>query len=186
MNQLSIFENVWIDVVGYEGLYQVNGKGEVKSLNYRNTGKEKIMRTWKNNKGYLYVDLCKNCKYERFLVHRLVYEAFYGKIPAGMEIDHIDTNRQNNSVENLRCVTHKENKNNQITKVKSRENTRKICGKPVIQYTKDGQFVKRWECGIDIKRELGYDQANISACCLGKYKQAYGYVWKHEEKDQAA
>lgn len=184
MNQLSIFDDVWIDVVGYEGLYQVNGKGEVKSLNYRNTGKKKIMRTWKNNNGYLYVDLCKNYKYERFLVHRLVYEAFYGKIPDGMEIDHIDTNRQNNRVENLRCVTHKENRNNQITKVKSRENTRKIFGKPVIQYTKDKQFVKRWECQIDIERELGYSQQNISACCHGKYKQAYGFIWEHEE-DQA-
>lgn len=185
MNQLNIFEKSWVDIEGYEGLYQVNGRGDVKSLNFRNTGNEKIMKPYKMKNGYFVIDLCKHSKYERFLVHRLVYETFYGKIPAGMEIDHIDTIRDNNRVENLRCVTHKENRNNQITKVKSRENTRKICGKPVIQYTKDGQFVKRWECQIDIERELGYGQQNISACCRGKLKTAYGFIWKHEE-DQAA
>lgn len=49
-------------------------------------------------------------------VHRLVYQQFVGKIPKGYEIDHIDTNKQNNRVDNLRAVTKKENMNNPLTK----------------------------------------------------------------------
>ena len=202
MNQLNLFWETWLDVVGYEGLYQVNGRGDVKSLNYKHTGKEKIMRTWKNN-GYLQLQLWKNGKYERFLVHRLVYEAFYGKIPEGMEIDHIDTIRDNNSVENLRCVTHKEQySKNQNTKKRQEEVNKKTAQDPewkkkhaelakmksipVNQYTLDGEFIKTWPSAREIERELGFNNTNISKCCLGKYKQAYGSIWKYKQKDQAA
>lgn len=102
----------WRPVVGYDGLYEVSNLGRVKS--YWN-GNKKILKPYKANNGYLQVSLCKDGIKSTWLVHRLVYEAFYGTIPAEMEIDHIDTNRQNNSVDNLRCVTHRENQNNQST-----------------------------------------------------------------------
>lgn len=130
MNQLNIFWETWLDVVGYEGLYQVNGRGDVKSLNYNGTGREKILRPSTLKNGYLQVMLYNNGKTEQLKVHRLVYEAFYGKIPEGMVIDHIDTNRQNNSVENLRCVTHKENVNNPITKKRMNEANKKKAKGP--------------------------------------------------------
>ena len=64
------------------------------------------------DKGYIKV----HTKVGSKLVHRLVYETFVGEIPQGYELDHINTIRDDNRLENLRCVTHKENSNNHLTR----------------------------------------------------------------------
>lgn len=175
MNQLNVFEESWIDI---EGKYQVNGRGEVKSLNYNQTGKEKLLKPFYTKDGYLQVDLCLQ-KRKSVRVHRLVWEAFYGKIPDGMEIDHIDTNRENNRLSNLRCVTSMENSQNPITKKRQADSAKRTFRKSVNQFTLEGEFVKAWTSTREIERELGYNHASISLCCNGKLKQAYGYVWKY-------
>lgn len=91
----------WKPVVGYEDFYEVSDWGRVKSLNYRNTGKEGIMKPSPDGDGYLHVDLSKNGEKEKFLVHILVMRAFIGKCPDGHEIDHYDWNPSNNRLENL-------------------------------------------------------------------------------------
>lgn len=195
MNQLNIFWETWLDVVGYEGLYQVNGRGDVKSLNYKRTSKEKILKPGKDKDGYLYVGLRKDGKRKDFKVHRLVYEAFYEKIKECMEIDHIDTIRDNNSVENLRCVSSKKNSNNPITKKRQEDAMKKLAQDPewkkkhaelakmksipVNQYTLDGEFIKTWPSAREIERELGINHSNISLCCKGINKSAGGSKWKH-------
>lgn len=52
-------------------------------------------------------------------------------------------------------------------------------GKPVLQYTMAGEFVKRWEKALDATKELGIDQSTIGRCCKGKQKTAGGYIWKY-------
>ena len=69
-------DEIWKDVVGFEGLYQVSNLGRVKSLNYKRTGKAKIMKPYKTKKGYLRIYLTKNNKIFRFRLHRLVAFAF--------------------------------------------------------------------------------------------------------------
>lgn len=91
----------WKPVVGYECLYEISNWGRVKSLNYRNTGKEWLMKPSPDKWGYLRVGLCKNGKKETLRVHQLVMEAFVGKCPAGHEVDHYDWNPSNNKLENL-------------------------------------------------------------------------------------
>ena len=71
----------------------------------------------KASAGYRRVRVSGN-KLDIVFVHRLVWETFNGEIPEGMEIDHINTIKTDNRLENLRCVTHKENCNNPITKIK--------------------------------------------------------------------
>lgn len=107
---------VWKDIVGYEGKYQVSNLGRVKSLNYLHTGKEKIMDggvTVHQYKNRIYkqrlVTLCKNGKQKHYYIHHLVYESFNGKIHDGYEIDHIDNNPENNIPENLQLLTRSEN-----------------------------------------------------------------------------
>ena len=75
-----------------------------------------------NRYGYSVVGISKP-KRKLIFVHRMVYEAFVGEIPQGYEIDHINTIRDDNSVENLRLVTHKENVNNPLTKQRHKGNT---------------------------------------------------------------
>ena len=82
---------IWKDIKGYEGLYQVSNFGNVKSLDYNRTGREEILKLIPCEKGsYVRVGLYKYKKCKLCSVHRLVYETFVGKIPKGMEVNHIN------------------------------------------------------------------------------------------------
>ena len=85
----------------------VSNFGNVKSLNYRHTNKERMLKT-QLYKGYVYVFLKRTKGYR---VHRLVYEAFIGPIPDGMQVNHIDEDKSNNRLDNLNLMTPKENCN---------------------------------------------------------------------------
>ena len=99
----------WRPVVGYEGRYEVSNFGRVKSLDYNHTGKEGIMKPKSNDRGYLYISLCKNRKKKSYQVHQLIMRAFVGECPEGHQVDHIDWNPRNNRLENLRYIPAKEN-----------------------------------------------------------------------------
>ena len=110
---------VWKDVVGYEGLYQVSDYGNVKSLsrtitkgNITYVTKDKILKQSVDSVGYPYVNLSDYKKQKTFRVHQLVAMAFLNHIPnkhKGLVIDHIDGNKLNNMTTNLQLITNKEN-----------------------------------------------------------------------------
>lgn len=104
----------WKPVKGYEGLYEVSNFGNIKSLNYRNTGKECILKNILNVNDYYHVTLCGKQRY----VHKLVAETFIPNPENKPCIDHIIpiSCGGTNCVENLRWCTHEENSNNRITK----------------------------------------------------------------------
>lgn len=111
---------IWRDIKGYEGLYQVSNWGNVKRIKhdisiFRNGRIEKrffserLLEPWKNRKGYMKVALRKNNKsYEKF-VHRLVAEAFMPIEDETLQVNHMDTNKENNTLNNLEWCTCKEN-----------------------------------------------------------------------------
>jgi hypothetical protein len=112
--QLELFEN-WRPVAGYEGLYIVSDWGRLMSL----PGKSKaggFRQLDKTKFGYFRVKLRKNDKNMTFMVHRLVAAAFIGPCPPNKEIDHIDGNRTNNTLPNLRYLTSSENQKAAITR----------------------------------------------------------------------
>ena len=114
---LNLEGEIWKDIEGYEGLYQVSNMGRVKSLNYSGCkGKERIMKQNFSDKGYLKISLKKNRKIKTFKTHRLVGIAFIPNVENKPEIDHINTIKTDNRVENLRFVTRKENNNNELTR----------------------------------------------------------------------
>lgn len=112
---------VWKDIEGYEGLYQVSNQGNVKSLNHRGTGKERILSKTFDPNGYWMVGLRKDGKTKLRMVHRLVAEAFIPNHDNKPCVNHINTIRTDNRLENLCWATHKEASNNPITRERSKK-----------------------------------------------------------------
>ena len=129
----------WRDIQGFEGLYQVSNLGNIKSLprikyyvdgRIRHNNEKVISLTHKD--GYTEVRLHKpkDVKGRIYKVHILVAQAFVPNPENKPYIDHINTVRDDNRVENLRWVTHKENMNNPITLERQRLSSRKRFDKP--------------------------------------------------------
>lgn len=154
-------------------MYEVSDYGQVFS-HYSN----KVLKPWKDKDGYLRVAIYKDGKHRNYFVHRIVWEVFNGKIPEGLVLDHCDGCKTNNCLNNLRCVTQKENCNNPVTRPKNTEALRNAHNKPVLQIDKmTGEVIRKWECSADVWRETGINYGNISECCNGKRKTASGYRW---------
>jgi hypothetical protein len=115
-------EEIWKDIPGYEGKYQVSNLGNVKSLNYNHTKKERVLKLGKNPGGYLMIVLCKENKKQTKTIHQLVAITFLNHIPCGPElvINHKNFNKLDNRVENLEIVTNRENTNRKHLKSTSK------------------------------------------------------------------
>lgn len=180
---------IWRDIKGYEGLYQVSSNGVIRSLDrylpMPNGGeklvKEKILKPNKINSGYLCVGLSKNGKTKNYLIHRLVGEHFIDNSNNLPQIDHINTDKTDNRVCNLKWVTSKGNMNNPLT-IDKINIINKKSSKPIIQFSKDGEFIRKWNSVMDAQRELGIDNSSIIRCCKGKQKTAGGYIWRYHYK----
>lgn len=107
---------IWKDIQGYEGIYQISNLGNVKSLSrtiYRKCGnyisKEKLLKQHVGTTGYYIVDLKKNGKRRTFKVHRLVAKAFLSELKDKPFVNHKDGDKLNNSVSNLEWCSQQEN-----------------------------------------------------------------------------
>ena len=170
-------KEIWVDIKDYEGLYMVSNYGRVKSLNYRNTGIEKILKAGKEKKGHMHVVIYKNGIKKQLNVHVLVAEAFLPNPYNKPIVHHIDENPDNNRVDNLMWVTEEQHRDLH-------------CSKPINQFDLEGNFIRRWKSSHEIERKLGIDQGVVLKCCKGWFyrkgklvnrKQAYGYIWKYAE-----
>ncbi len=173
---------IWRDVKGYEGLYQVSNLGRV-----RNSRTGKIIKPYKIKGGYLQLLLCKNGTVKHCLVHRLVAMTFpdlvdwtedaKGKPFNVLQVNHKDEfDKANNCVDNLEWCTAKYNINYgtfQFRKAISKS-------KPVLQYTLDGQFVAEYPSAMEAERQTGISHTKICMVCQGKRNKAGGYIWKYK------
>ena len=167
-------EEIWCPIKGYESQYQVSDKGRVRSLKF---GKERILKPGRDDGGYLLVSIWKNGEKKMCKVHRLVSQAFIPNPDNLPEVNHKDEDKTNNKVSNLEWCDRKYNQNYGTGIQRMAEK----LSKSVLQFTKDGEFVKEWKSATDVKRNLGYSKGNISSCCTGKLKSAYNFIWKFKD-----
>ena len=178
-------EEIWKDIKGYEGLYKVSNTGKIKSLNYRHTGREKMLNLSVNNKGYLIVKLWKNRKFKSFRLHRLVAEAFIPNPNNLPFINHKSEIKTQNNVENLEWCDAKYNNNYGTRKERVAEKTiNGKCSKTVLQIDKNtNEVISEFPSIHQVERQLGI--SHISECCLGKRNTAGKYKWKYKEESVA-
>ena len=168
---------IWKDIEGYKGHYQISNYGNVRSLK-----KDAFLMKGGYLKGYKIISLWKNGTGKMFRVHRLVAAAFIPNPDNKPCIDHIDGDRANNHADNLRWVTAKENSNNYNAPNTYKGKKINKGGKAVLQYDLEGNFIKEWVTTMEIQRQLNYHRSNISNCCNGLVKTAYNYIWRYKNE----
>lgn len=188
-------KEIWKDIKGYEGLYQVSNLGNVKSLkrkrfNYRlqkiiTVNSEKTLKSSLDGKNYLFVTLQNDKSRKNSKLHRLVAEAFIPNPNNLPQVNHIDGNKHNNNVNNLEWCSGSYNVQESFRLGLSKKGKFHPHSKPVIQYDLKGNFIKNWDCVIDAIKSLNlskYAHSSIGLCCKGKLNNAYGYKWRFIEK----
>lgn len=181
-------EEIWKDIKGYEGLYQVSNLGRVKSMlrkvphlgGYR-TIPERIVKFYlSSTTGYYMIKLCKNNIYKLYLVHRLVAEAFVSNPNNWPYINHKDEDRTNNKATNLEWCT--PNYNIEYSHV--REKSINKISIPVEQYDYDGNLIATYKSSVDAGKTLDVAPSSIRRCCNGEIGSVKGFLWKSKGIDK--
>ena len=181
---MKLFDIVWKDVSGFEGLYQVNNYGEVKSIcrfepNSGRAGmwyKERTLKQGKDRNGYLQVVLHKHGKPYTYKVHRLVAIEFLDNPENLPCINHKDENKQNNNIENLEWCDVKYNNNYNDRQIKISQKRKRS----VIQTDLLGNFIARYDSIKSAAKAVNGCAGHIIYCCKGKWKRHKNYMWEYE------
>ena len=173
---------IWKDVKDYEGLYAVSNLGRIKRVVGKGCKKERIIKP-NLVRGYCQVRLSKDGIVKSLYLHRVILEAF-NPIEGMDKLDcnHRDENKENNCLNNLEWLSHKENVNygtrNERAAAKLKNNP-KIS--EVVRCLDDKRLYPSMK---EASRQTGINIASISACCRGKRKSAGGKHWMLEEDYQ--
>ena len=165
---------IWKDIKGYEGEYQVSSLGRVKSLK-----RNKIRILWINRRnGYAYVTLSKNNIIKNARVHRLVADAFLPEDLSRPFINHKDGRKANNRLDNLeRCTASENLKHAYSIGLKDAPKSRKV-----YQFDLNGKLLAMWDSETEAAKAHNIHQPNIDKVCRGQRKTAGGYVWRFADE----
>lgn len=183
---------IWKDIKGYEGFYEVSNEGRVKSaprlvdtvMNCRHY-KTVILTPSLNDSGYYVVNLSKNGDTKTQRIHILVAEAFIPNLENKPCVDHINGIRNDNRVENLRWCTPKENSNFDLAiehlkeSHKNQKNENLI--KPVIQMNLEGDIIAEFNSPKEAAESVGCTRNAITKGCRENIK-IKGYLWKYKKE----
>ena len=178
-------EEIWKDINGFEGYYQISNQKRVKSIKrYVKHSKggskivnEKIIKPFFNGR-YFQVCLSKEGVIYEPSLHTLLAEAFIPNPNNLPYVNHKDCDTTNNNLDNLEWCTPSYNTNY------ADANTKRILNQqsktPIIQYDLKENFIKEWDSQQRASKELGINQPDIWRVLNGKRKTAGGFIWKYK------
>lgn len=172
---------VWKDIEGFEGLYQVSNLGRVKSLARKDIMgrpvKGVLMKQRKTRNGYLLVTLRRNGKRDDRLTHRLVAMAFLINPDNLPQINHKNEEKTNNMVSNLEWCSSKYNANYGTRNERIAKHVEKAREQPIYAITSLGH--RYYFCSIKKAAALlGLDGSDVSKCLNGKVKHHHGFSFE--------
>ena len=169
---------IWKDIIGFEGHYQVSNKGKIRSIK---NNKIKELKPYKEIKRCGYLSVYLRLPGQKFTkkVHRLVAEAFIPNPNGFPEVNHIDENKENNCVENLEWCTGEYNLC-YGTRLKRISESNKM---KVAQYSLNGELLEIFNSQGEAAEKTNSTQGGISDCIRGRIKTHNGYVWKKYVKN---
>jgi len=188
---------IWKDIEGFRGIYQVSNHGGLKSFKAKSYGR--ILKNTNAKGGYYSVVLRSHNGKVRFTrIHRLVAEAFIPNPNNLREVNHKDGNKQNNTVENLEWVTPSENiqdamkRSPQMVSGMNHYN-QFVRPKTIVQFSLDSKYIAEYPNAAEAAKSTGVCQRNIlQVASKEEYKpgrtrkQAGGFIWKYKEIEKVA
>lgn len=178
----SLDDEEWRDVPGYEGIYKISSFGRVLSSYSRKI----LVPCYSGNKHkqYYAITLVKDSVKKRYYIHKLVALAFIPNPNGYTDIDHINTNRDDNRVTNLRWCNQSMNMNNPITRAKIQASRAKgdrtcFCHREVVQL-KDGELINTFKTASSTQR-YGFEKYCVSSCCKGFSNSHRGFQWMYKD-----
>ena len=183
-----MIEEIWKDINGYEGQYQISNYGRVKSLSRFQDGrlrktKEFFIKQFESTYGYYQISLFKNHKKKNYRVHRLVAENFIEN-PKNMKVvNHIDGNKKNNRADNLEWVTYRENTHHawKLGLCSTDKNIYHTI--PIIKLNKNNKVIKIYKSEKEASIDNNISIKAINNCLRGISKTSGGYIWKYLKKE---
>ena len=179
-------KEIFMDIKGYEGSYQVSNLGNIRN------NKGRIMKQRKDRYGYMRISFRKDGNLKTYYVHRLVLQAFKANPDNKPHVNHLDENKENNNLNNLAWSTAAENnswgtKNSRANETKRKngvfdklaKNNNLNPPKKVLCITTG----KVYESAHDAARDLNLNNSAITQCCKGKYKRTKGYQFKYYDEE---
>ena len=186
MGNYNMEAEVWKDVEGYEGLYEVSSLGNVKSVSrtieqsngYSREFEGRVLKPGEKGKGYYFVCLFKENKGVSFYVHHLVAYNFLEKQETKKQINHINGDKKDNRLKNLELVTPSENALHSYRELNGSYNiNNKKLSQKVKQMDCERNIIKEFPSIREIGRQLGYNNYSLIKA-LNTGCKAYGYYWE--------
>ena len=176
-------------IKGYSGYY-ASDNGDIWSVK---RGAPRRLIPQLDHKGYEQIKLSYNGKSKTFKVHRIIASTFIPNPENKPQVNHIDENKRNNNMNNLEWCTCLENIRHGTGIARSAKSRRGLrvdnskaleaWRKPIVQYDKDGNFIKEWSSATEAGDALNIGSSHITSCCRHKRLSTGGFKWEYAREN---
>lgn len=180
----------WYPVPGFDNAYMFSDYGRIKTFKRKGNSKTRIKKCRIDNTGYVYTNIQYNGVHKTIKPHRLI-ALYLIPNPNNKEfVNHMDLDKLNNHISNLEWVTPSENaihyhcNTTKPTWNKGKRGSETKLNKHIIQLTKDGEFIKEWDCIKTAANYYNISDTHLINVCKGVKRTGVGFIWKYANKKE--